>query len=145
MNIINAFYVAKDRGIKVEELYSEETPDFKHYIKVVVKADGKEKTVAGTVLEGQILRIIEIDRYKVDIEPEGILLVFENKDVPGVIGKIGSLLGGANINIAGFRLGREKKGGIAIGILNLDDPIPAEILEEIKKIPEILFVKQIFL
>ncbi|HIP42433.1 MAG TPA: phosphoglycerate dehydrogenase [Aquifex aeolicus] len=145
VNIINAFYVAKDKGIKVEELSSEETPDFKHYIKVVVKADGREKTVAGTVLEGQILRITEIDRYKVDIEPEGILLVFENKDVPGVIGKIGSILGGANINIAGFRLGRERKGGIAIGILNLDDPIPSEILEEIKKIPEILFIKQILL
>jgi len=145
VNIINAFYVARDRGIKVEELSSEEAPDFKHYIKVVAKANGTEKVVAGTVLEGQIPRITEIDRYKVDIEPEGILLVFENKDVPGVIGKIGSLLGSANVNIAGFRLGREKKGGIAIGILNLDDPVPEEVLEELKKIPEILFVKQIIL
>ncbi|NPA32523.1 MAG: phosphoglycerate dehydrogenase [Aquificae bacterium] len=145
VNIINAFYVAKDRGIKVEELSSEDTPDFKHYIKVVARSDGKEKVVAGTVFEGQMPRITEIDRYKVDIEPEGILLVFENKDVPGVIGKLGSILGRANINIAGFRLGREKKGGIAIGILNLDDPIPPEVLEEIKRIPEILFVKQIVL
>ncbi len=144
VNIINAFYVARDRGISVEELSSEETPDFKHYIKVVVK-NGREKIVAGTVLEGQIPRITEIDNYKVDIEPEGNLLVFENKDVPGVIGKIGSILGSANINIAGFRLGRERKGGIAIGILNLDDPVPQHILEEIKKIPEILFVKQILL
>ncbi|HHJ64578.1 MAG TPA: phosphoglycerate dehydrogenase [Aquifex aeolicus] len=145
VNIINASYVARDRGIKVEELSSEETPDFKHYIKVVVRANGTEKVVAGTVLEGQLLRIVQIDRYRVDIEPEGILLVFENKDVPGVIGRIGSLLGSANVNIAGFRLGRERKGGIALGILNLDDQVPEHVLEDLKNIPEILFVKQVIL
>ncbi len=145
VNIINASYVARDRGIKVEELSSEETPDFKHYIKVVVRSNGSEKVVAGTVLEGQLLRIVQIDRYRVDIEPEGILLVFENKDVPGVIGRIGSILGSARVNIAGFRLGRERKGGIALGILNLDDPVPEHILEDLRGIPEILFVKQVIL
>ena len=145
VNIINASYVAKDRGIKVEELSSEETPDFKHYIKVVVRSNGSEKVVAGTVLEGQLLRIVQIDKYRVDIEPEGILLVFENKDVPGVIGKIGSILGSAGVNIAGFRLGREKKGGIALGILNLDEEVPQHVLEELRSIPEIVFVKQVIL
>jgi len=120
VNIINASYVAKDRGIKVEELSSEETPDFKHYIKVVIRANGTEKIV-------------------------GILLVFENKDVPGVIGRIGSILGSAKVNIAGFRLGRERKGGIALGILNLDDEVPEHVLEDLKSIPEILFVKQVIL
>jgi len=145
VNIINATYVARDRGIKVEELSSEETTDFKHYVKVVIRSNGSEKIVAGTVLEGQMLRIVQIDRYRVDIEPEGILLVFENKDVPGVIGKIGSLLGKAGVNIAGFRLGREKKGGIALGILNLDDEVPSAVLEKLRGIPEILFVKQVVL
>jgi D-3-phosphoglycerate dehydrogenase len=145
VNIINSTYVARDRGIKVEELSSEETPDFKHYIKVVVRADGKEKVVAGTVLEGQLLRIVQIDRYRVDVEPEGILLVLENKDVPGVIGKIGSFLGSAKVNIAGFRLGREKKGGIALGILNLDEEAPPDVLSKLREIPEILFVKQVVL
>jgi len=101
--------------------------------------------VAGTVLEGQLLRIVQIDKYRVDIEPEGILLVFENKDVPGVIGKIGSILGSAGVNIAGFRLGREKKGGIALGILNLDEEVPQHVLEELRSIPEIVFVKQVIL
>ncbi len=145
VNIINATYVARDRGIKVEEISSEETPDFKHYIKVIAKGDGTERVVAGTVLENQLLRIVQIDRYRVDVDPEGILLVLENKDVPGVIGKIGSILGGANVNIAGFRLGREKKGGIALGILNLDDPVPDHVLEDLRRIPEILFVKQVTL
>ncbi len=145
VNIINSTYVARDRGIKIEELSSEETPDFKHYIKVIVKGNGAEKVVAGTVLEDQMLRLIQIDSYRVDVEPEGIMLVFENKDVPGVIGRIGSILGSANVNIAGFRLGREKKGGIALGILNLDDPVSEDILNELSRIPEILFVKQIIL
>ncbi len=145
VNIINASYVARDRGIKVEELSSEDAPDFKHFIKVMVKANGSQKTVAGTVLEGSLLRIVQIDNYRVDVEPEGILLVFENKDVPGVIGKIGSILGEANVNIAGFRLGREKKGGVALGILNLDDPVPEEVLKKLLSIPEVLSAKQITL
>jgi len=145
VNIINAPYVAKDRGIRVEELFSEDSPDFKHYIKVVAGSDGGRKVVGGTVLEGQLLRIVQIDRYRVDIEPEGVLLVFENKDVPGVIGKIGSILGSAGVNIAGFRLGREKKGGIALGILNLDDPVSEKVLEELTGVPELLFAKQVVL
>jgi len=88
---------------------------------------------------------VQIDKYRVDIEPEGILLVFENKDVPGVIGKIGSVLGSASVNIAGFRLGREKKGGIALGILNLDDQVPEHVIEDLRNIPEILFVKQVIM
>ncbi len=145
VNIINASYVAKDRGIKVEELTSEESEDFKHYIRVVAKGNGTERVVAGSVLEGHIPRIFQIDSYRVDVEPEGIMLVFENRDVPGVIGRIGSLLGNAGINIAGFRLGREKKGGIALGILNLDDPVPQDVLEELRKLPHIIFVKQVII
>ena len=145
VNIINAGYVAKDRGIKVEELTSEESEDFKHYIRVVAKGNGMERVVAGSVLEGHIPRIFQIDSYRVDVEPEGIMLVFENRDVPGVIGRIGSLLGNAGVNIAGFRLGREKKGGIALGILNLDDPVPQEVLEELRKLPHIIFVKQVII
>jgi len=109
----------------------------------VARGDSTERTVAGSVLEGHIMRIFQIDQYRVDVEPEGIMLVFENRDVPGVIGKIGSILGNAGVNIAGFRLGREKKGGIALGILNLDDPIPEEVMQELRKIPQILFAKQV--
>jgi len=145
VNIINSVYVARDRGIKVEELFSEDTPDFKHYIKVIARGDNSRRIIAGTVLENQLLRLVQIDHYRVDVEPEGIMLVFENKDVPGVIGKIGSILGSANVNIAGFRLGREKKGGIALGILNLDDMVSDEVIKKLSNIPEIIFVKQIIL
>jgi len=81
----------------------------------------------------------------VDVEPEGVMLVFENKDAPGVIGTIGSILGQANVNIAGFRLGREKKGGLALGVLNLDSKVSDEVLEKLKRIPQIISMKQVIL
>ncbi|RTZ58307.1 MAG: phosphoglycerate dehydrogenase, partial [Gammaproteobacteria bacterium] len=93
--------------------------------------------------EGYLPRFVQIDNFRVYVEPEGILLVFENKDLPGVIGKIGNILGKFNINIAGFKLGREKKGGRAIGVLNLDEPAPQEALELLRQIPEIISLKQV--
>jgi D-3-phosphoglycerate dehydrogenase len=88
-------------------------------------------------------RFVQLDNFTVYVEPEGVLLVFENKDVPGVIGKIGNILGKFNVNIAGFKLGREKKGGRAIGVLNLDEPAPEEALKLLEQIPEIISIKQI--
>jgi len=145
INIINATYLAKDYGIEVEEVSNEESKDFKHYIRIVVYGDVQEKVVAGSLIEDQIPRILQIDRFYVDVEPEGVMLVFENKDAPGVIGTIGSILGQANVNIAGFRLGREKKGGIALGVLNLDSKVSDEVLEKLKRIPQIISMKQVIL
>ncbi len=141
VNLINANYVAKERGIEVEKLTSEETYDFKNLIGVESLEGGK--SVSGSVLEGHLLRIVQIDEYKVDIEPEGIMLVFENKDEPGVIGKVGTLLGKNNINIAGFELGRKERGGRALGVLALDDEVPEEVLKELTSIPQVFFAKQV--
>jgi len=74
-----------------------------------------------------------------------VILVFENKDVPGVIAKLGEILARHNINIAGFRLGRLEKGKIALGALQLDERINEAILEEIQNIPEIIKAKEIIL
>ena len=86
-----------------------------------------------------------VDGYWIDIDPEGVILMFENKDVPGVIAKIGEVLARHNINIAGFRLGRLEKGKIALGALQVDDRITEPVLEEINDIPEILKAKEIIL
>jgi len=143
VNILNAPILAKEKGIKIEEIFSEDSPDFKHLIKLTVYTDKSKHTIGGSVLEGYLPRFVQLENFNVYVEPEGILLVFENVDVPGVIGKIGNVLGKFNINIAGFKLGREKKGGRAIGILNLDEPAPEEALTLLKRIPEILKLKQI--
>ncbi|HUF90731.1 MAG TPA: ACT domain-containing protein, partial [Candidatus Limnocylindria bacterium] len=70
--------------------------------------------------------------------PQGWMLVFANLDVPGVIGRIGTLCGRHQINIAGMQLGRERRGGRAVSILNLDDPMPAAALEELRALPDIV-------
>jgi D-3-phosphoglycerate dehydrogenase len=69
------------------------------------------------------------------------MLVFSNLDVPGVIGRMGTLLGQNSVNIAGMQLGRERRGGRAVSIVNVDDPIPAPVLDEIRRMPNIVYAK----
>ncbi|EDP74134.1 ACT domain-containing protein [Hydrogenivirga sp. 128-5-R1-1] len=145
VNIINAPYIAKERGITITKTTKEEGENFKEFIKITAKNDEEERVVGGTAFYGKIPRIMLIDKYWIDIEPEGVILVFENKDVPGVIAKVGEVLARHSINIAGFRLGRIEKGKIALGALQLDDKLNKVILEEIQEIPEIIKAKEIIL
>ncbi|WP_456400087.1 phosphoglycerate dehydrogenase [Persephonella sp.] len=145
VNIINAPFLAKERGIEIVESTREEGLNFKEFIKITAKENGKEYVVGGTAFYGKFPKIMLIDNYWIDIDPEGVILIFENRDVPGVIAKIGEILARHNINIAGFRLGRLEKGKIALGALQLDESINDVILEEIQNIPEIIKVKEIIL
>jgi len=145
VNIINAPYLAKERGIRVIEQTQEEGKIFKEFIKVTARSEESQLTVGGTVFYGKLPRIMLVDEYWIDIEPEGVILMFENKDVPGVIGKLGTILARHNINIAGFRLGRLEKGKIALGALQLDSPLNEAVVEEIMDVPEIIKAKEIIL
>ena len=145
VNIINAPFLAKERGINIIETIREEGLNFKEFIKITAKENGKEKVVGGTAFYGEIPKIMLIDNYWIDIDPQGVILMLKNKDVPGVIAKLGSILAKNNINIAGFRLGRIKKGDIALGALQLDDRVNEDIIKEILDIPEILEAKEIIL
>ncbi|WP_457641472.1 phosphoglycerate dehydrogenase [Persephonella sp.] len=145
VNIINAPFLAKERGIEVVESTREEGLNFKEFIKITAKENGREHVVGGTAFYGKFPKIMLIDKYWIDIDPEGVILVLENRDVPGVIAKLGEILARHNINIAGFRLGRLEKGKIALGALQLDDRINEVILEEIQNIPEIIKAKEIIL
>ena len=85
--------------------------------------------------------MVDIDGFRLEAVLEGYMLVFSNLDVPGVIGRMGTLLGQNNVNIAGMQLGREKRGGRAVSIVNVDDPIPAPVLDEIRRMPNIVYAK----
>jgi len=145
VNIINAPFIAKERGVNIVKSTREAGLNFKEFIKITARSKDKEVSVGGTALYDKFPRIMMVDNYWIDIEPQGVILMFENKDVPGVIGKLGTLLAKHNINIAGFRLGRLEKGKIALGALQLDDRLSEEILEEIHQIPEIIKAKQVIL
>jgi len=110
-----------------------------------VKAKEKESYFAGTLFSRKDPRIIGIDNFKVEIVPEGELLLMYNNDRPGVIGNIGTLLGRNNINIARMHFGRETQGGLAISVVSIDSPASPQILEEIKRLPNILSVKRILI
>ncbi|MHB8883359.1 MAG: phosphoglycerate dehydrogenase [Thermodesulfovibrionales bacterium] len=145
VNFVNAPYIAKERGIELKEVKSSETGDYYSMIALRIKYKGKESYVAGTLFSKKDPRIILIDGFKVEIVPDGVLLLIYNNDKPGVIGNIGSLMGKNNINIARMHFGRESAGGIAISVVSVDSTPSAEVMEEIRKLPNILSVRQICL
>lgn len=141
VNYVNAPYLAKERGIKVIESKSSDTEDFSTLIKLIVKCGEKISSAAGTLFAKNDLRIVRIDGYHVDIVPSGFMVILENEDRPGVIGKVGTILGENNINIAGMTLGRKERGGKAVTGLNVDDFVPESVLEKIRQIPLVISAK----
>ncbi|ADU97471.1 phosphoglycerate dehydrogenase [Thermovibrio ammonificans] len=144
VNLINAPFLAKEKGISVVEVRRPEGVNFKKLVRVICRGEnGEEFSIAGTVMDEKFPKIVEINGFLFDLTPEGKLLLIKNYDVPGVIGKLGSILGKHRVNIAGFQLGRKEKGKEAKGVILIDDDVPQQAIEEIKEIPEILEVKQV--
>jgi len=145
VNFVNAPVIAKERGIEVKEIKSSDEGDYQNMVALRVKAKDKQSYFAGTLFSKKDPRIVSIDNFKVEIMPEGELLFMYNNDKPGVIGNIGTLLGKNRINIARMHFGRETQGGKAISVVSIDTHASPQIIEEIKKLPNILLVKQISL
>lgn len=145
VNFVNAPVIAKERGIEVKEIKSSDEGDYQSLIALRVKAKDKESYFAGTLFSKKDPRIVNVDNFKVEIMPEGELLFMYNNDKPGVIGNIGTLLGKNRINIARMHFGRETQGGKAISVVSIDTHASPQIIEEIKKLPNILLIKQISL
>ncbi|MBI4681003.1 MAG: phosphoglycerate dehydrogenase [Nitrospirae bacterium] len=145
VNFVNAPFIARERGIEVKEITSADAGDYHSMLLVKIRAGNKENSVTGILQGKQYPRIIRVDNFAIELVPEGEMLVLSNIDKPGVIGNIGTLLGKNNINIARMQFGREKQGGRAISVVSIDTPVSDEILSEIKKLPNVLSVKQIHL
>ncbi len=134
VNFVNAPILAKERGIKVIESKSEEAADFKNLVSVKVKSGKQRRIVEGTVFEAFGDRLVGIDGFKVDAVPSGHILVLNNIDKPGMIGKVGTFLGKHNINIAAMDVGRVKIGERAVMVLNVDSDVSEKLLKEISKL-----------
>lgn len=132
VNFVNAEYVTKERGIKVAETKTEASSGFKNLITLAVKTDVGEETVSGTVFSKDRIRITSIGGYTMDMVPEGSVIISRHLDKPGVIGRASTILGEAEINIAGMQVGRKKPGEEAIMILNVDADVPAAVMDEIR-------------
>jgi D-3-phosphoglycerate dehydrogenase len=143
VNFINALTLAKERGIKINEVKSTKEAEFVTLIQLEIKTDKESKKVCGTLSSNKQPRIVKIDEYYVEFYPIGAMLFVRNWDRPGLIGNLGTLMGQHNINIAAMTFGRDEPGGKAISVLNIDSPATAEVIEKIKKTENILAVKVI--
>jgi D-3-phosphoglycerate dehydrogenase len=112
---------------------------------VEIRTDKGDLEVWGTVFAKNDLRIVRLNKFHVEAHPKGYLLVIKNKDLPGVVGQIGTIMGKNKINIAEMTFGREKLGGQAVSVLNVDSEISKPVLEEIKKCDNIYDAKIIHL
>ncbi|MFA5146122.1 MAG: phosphoglycerate dehydrogenase [Candidatus Omnitrophota bacterium] len=141
INFVNALVIAKERGINIIETKTAEVQDFASLIWVEVETEKTTNSISGTLFTKVDPRIVKINEFYVDCVPQGYMLVVFNKDVPGIIGQIGTILGKNKINIAGMSFGREDKGGRAITVLNVDSEVSKKVLDEIRKANNIEEVK----
>jgi len=138
VNYINAPLFAKDRGIAVRETKSEQTRDYVNLIMVRGRREGDEVAVGGTLVGlSNAERFVHVYEYDIDLGPSQYMAFFRYADIPGMIGKVGTILGNHGINIAHMQVGRRKIGGEAVMGINVDIPIPEEVMEEIRRIPDV--------
>ena len=128
---LNMADLAQERGIGIDELRSTEPEDYTSLISVVFQHGEKRRVVSGTLFGKRDPRIVRFDDFDLDAVPEGHMLFYRNDDVPGIIGRIGSLLGSQGVNIAQLSLGRDAQGASALSVLNVDSRISDDLLEQI--------------
>ena len=143
VNYVNASFIAAERGVKVIEAKASRMEEFANLLALDVLSDGRTLTLHGTLSARREPRIVKIDRYVIEAVPEGYMLIIRNADQPGLIGQLGTLLGESNINIAGMSNGRDKPGGAAITVVNVDNPVPPDVLEQVKKLRHVRDAKLI--
>jgi D-3-phosphoglycerate dehydrogenase / 2-oxoglutarate reductase len=131
VNMVSAPVIAAARGIQISTTTQDKSGAFEGYIKVTIITERMERSVAGTVFSDGKPRFIQIKGINIDAEIGRHMLYTANEDVPGIIGLLGETLGAGGVNIANFTLGREAAGGEAIGLLYLDAPAPAPVLDQL--------------
>lgn len=134
VNLVNAPIIAESRGIRITESRSPAPEDYTSLLSIKVQTDKGSQAIEGTLFGKKDIRVVRIDGYDIDIVPEGFMLVSTHTDKPGVIGRVGTLLGKHNINIAGMHVGRKGIGESAVMVLNVDDPISESVMKQIEEL-----------
>jgi hypothetical protein len=137
VNYVNAERVAQSRGISVVRSTHSEEADYPHLVTVSLAGPGGEVEIAGTLFGERDPRVVSLAGFRLEFRPEGRLLVLRNRDVPGVVGKLGGLIGRAGINIAGIHLSRRDGDPTALAVLRLDQEPSPETFEAIAALEEV--------
>ena len=145
INMVNAPFIAKDRGIEVKESKSTEVHEYTSTIKVTAKTNKGDRSVTGSVFGKGDSRIVQFDEFYFEAVLSKDMLILTNNDIPGVIGRLGSALGASNINIAGFHLGRIKEGEKAVAVVNIDSQPNDKTIQTLREISGILNVSTVTL
>jgi len=141
VNAINALEMARGRGINVKEVLSNVEEEFVNKVSVEIKSDKETLSLWGTLSSNNKPRIVKVNNVYVEAMPKGHMLFIKNKDIPGIVGLVGTILGKNKINIASITFGREEQGGLAISVVNVDSEVSENIIEELKKTKDVLFAK----
>ena len=132
VNFVNAPLIAKERGIRIVESKSEQASDFTNMLRVTVKTNEGTNMLAGTVFGKKEARLVRLNSFRLEALPSGPMPLVYNKDVPGVIGALGTTLGADNVNIALMTVGREVESKQNVILLNTDTRISKELLVKVK-------------
>jgi D-3-phosphoglycerate dehydrogenase len=143
---VNAERLAQARGVTVSSERSVLKRDFVNLVRVEIRSGGERHAASGTLIGRRHLRMVELDEFLLDAIPEGSLLITRHEDRPGMMGRIGTILGDAGINIARLQLGLARdRTREAVGILNVDSPVPTAIADRLRAVPGILAVTTVAL
>jgi len=147
VNVVNAFIIAEERGIKVTTTYIRTAGDMAPAIRTEISAGDSTQSLAGTLFgygaSRRDGRITEIDGFHLEATPHGHMLVTRNHDVPGVIGGIGTILGKGGVNISRFHLGRRERGGEAMAVIEVDAPLNRETLQALRSLAQVISAQPI--
>jgi D-3-phosphoglycerate dehydrogenase len=135
VNMVNAPYLAKERGLDVREVRHDREGDYHTLVRVTVGTQAGDRSVAGTLFGNQAPRLVELFGIKVEADLAGYMLYIVNEDAPGFIGRLGTTLGEAGVNIGTFHLGRRSAGGEAVLLLSVDEKVGEELLTKVRALP----------
>ena len=141
INMVAATVAAQERGIQIEETKRGSEGAYGQYMRLTVKTERQERSVAGTVFSDGSPRIIQVRGINMEASLDDNMLYIENTDKPGFIGHLGSVLGDANVNIANFNLGREDEGGKAIALVGVDKAVCDDVLPQLRELEHVVDVK----
>lgn len=143
LNFVNAGAIAEDRGISFSHSYNSDSVSFSNLIMTNVTTKNGTIQVAGSVFGDNHARLVNIKGYEVDVRPEGVMVLIQNQDVPGVIGRVGMILGDAGVNIAEYLLSRTSDSDTAFAIVKIDEELSDSVMSTLDSMTEILTIKQL--
>ena len=143
VNLINAPLLAKEMGLRVQEVRASDPGDYTSLLVTTLDSAAGPRVLAGTLFGKRDPRIVRLDDFRFEALPGGEMLLCSNDDRPGMVGVLGTVLGEAGINIASMSLGRDRTGGKAIALFNLDSPVEVKLLERIRSLSGILWAESV--